>query len=129
MRRPLRLDYDAEITELGPRTVHASILDADGLVIVEEPGPDATWQDLDRIVEIINRESVALEALVRAEIAVARLKVALAFIASGAPTEEPEYGDWGGDTERAETWGGEQEHWRLAQIARTALAVVEGAAR
>jgi hypothetical protein len=86
------------------------------------PLPDGT-----RVDE--NRESASLDALVRAEVAVSRLKVALALIMSDAPTTEPEYDDWGGDTERAETWGGEQEHWRLAQIARDALAVVEGAAR
>jgi hypothetical protein len=55
------------------------------------------------------------------------LRAALGRIAADAPESEPEYDDWGGDTERAETWGGDQEHWRLAQIAREALAFEEEA--
>ena len=43
----------------------------------------------------------------------------------GAPPTEPEYQDWGGDTERAENYGAAQEHWRLAQIARAAIAAAE----
>ena len=47
-------------------------------------------------------------------------------IVRDAPETEPEYGDWGGDTERAERWGSAQEHWRLAELARAALAKAQG---
>lgn len=50
-----------------------------------------------------------------------RLEAALKEIVRDAPETEPVYDDWGGDTERAENWGGAQEHWRCAQIARKAL--------
>lgn len=53
------------------------------------------------------RESLAVEALRR--------------IAEDAPNEEPEYGDWGGDTERAEQWGLRAAAWKAGQIARKAL--------
>lgn len=46
---------------------------------------------------------------------------ALEDIWRDAPEEEPKYDDWGGDTERAERWGQEHEHWRLARIARSAV--------
>ena len=48
-------------------------------------------------------------------------------IVRDAPETEPEYGDWGGDTERAERWGSAQEHWRLAELARAALAKAQEA--
>ena len=47
-------------------------------------------------------------------------------IVRDAPETEPEYGDWGGDTECAERWGSAQEHWRLAELARAALAKPQG---
>lgn len=49
------------------------------------------------------------------------LRDALRKIIADAPEAEPEYGDWGGDTERAETWGSEHEEWRIAQLIRRAL--------
>lgn len=51
---------------------------------------------------------------------------ALEAIADGAVDEEPQYEDWGGDTERAEIWAGDHEHYRCAQIARAAIALVDG---
>ncbi len=47
-------------------------------------------------------------------------------IVRDAPEMEPEYDSWGGDTERAERWGGDWEHWRLAELARVVLAGGEG---
>ncbi len=46
-------------------------------------------------------------------------------IVRDAPETEPEYDSWGGDTERAERWGGDWEHWRLAELARVVLAGVK----
>ena len=53
------------------------------------------------------------------------LLACLREIVRDAPETEPEYGDWGGDTERAERWGSAQEHWRLAELARASLAKAE----
>ena len=50
-----------------------------------------------------------------------QLENCLQEVIRGAPEAEPEYKDWGGDTERAEIWGGTQEHWRIAEIVRKAL--------
>ena len=50
---------------------------------------------------------------------------ALKKVMQGAPPTEPDYQDWGGDTERAENYGAAQEHWRIAQIARAAIAAAE----
>ncbi len=50
------------------------------------------------------------------------LVTALEKIAADAPLEEPEYEDWGGDTEEAERWGMEHGAWTAAQTARRALA-------
>lgn len=46
---------------------------------------------------------------------------ALVRIANNAPTEHPEYDDWGGDTEEAERWGIAAGEYELARIARAAL--------
>ena len=54
------------------------------------------------------------------------LLACLREIVRDAPETEPEYGDWGGDTERAERWGGDWEHWRLAELARAVLAKAQG---
>ena len=53
------------------------------------------------------------------------LLACLREIVRDAPESEPEHGDWGGDTERAERWGSAQEHWRLAELARAVLAETE----
>lgn len=51
-----------------------------------------------------------------------RLRSALTEIGINAPAEEPEYDDWGGDTERAEQWGMNEAWWVAGGIARRALA-------
>ena len=50
MKAPLRLDYDYD-PEFGSS---CAIYDADGSLIVEEPGPEATWQDLEALVDAYN---------------------------------------------------------------------------
>ncbi len=60
MRFPLVLDYDHD-----PDTGSSSaILDADGRLIVEDPGPDATWRDLDTLVRYSNAHAERLAAAV-----------------------------------------------------------------
>lgn len=56
MKFPLRFEYDADASGDPPefRTVQAAIYDADGNCVVEEPGPDANWQDLEQLVNIAN---------------------------------------------------------------------------
>jgi hypothetical protein len=49
------------------------------------------------------------------------LASALREIIRRAPDQEPEYQEWGGDTEDAETWGQSAGLWEAAQIARAAL--------
>lgn len=51
---PLHFEYDAEILSTGPATCQAAIYDADGRLIVEEPGPDVSWQALEELVNIVN---------------------------------------------------------------------------
>jgi hypothetical protein len=51
----------------------------------------------------------------------ALLVAALLEIIERAPETEPEYEDWGGDTEDAETWGQSAGLWEAAEIARGAL--------
>ena len=43
-----------------------------------------------------------------------------------APAKEPEYQDWGGDTEGAETWGIATGLWEAAQRLRAALNLTKG---
>lgn len=50
-----------------------------------------------------------------------RLRKALEEIDQMAPVMEPEYDDWGGDTEAAENYGRESGLWDAGQIARVAL--------
>lgn len=50
-----------------------------------------------------------------------RLRKALEEIDQMAPIMEPEYDDWGGDTEAAENYGHESGLWDAGQIARAAL--------
>ena len=50
-----------------------------------------------------------------------QLENCLQQILQDAPELEPEYKDWGGDTERAEIWGGMQTHWEIAEIVREVL--------
>lgn len=52
---------------------------------------------------------------------------ALHEIVRRAPEEEPEYSDWGGDTEDAEVWGQSAGLWEAAQIARAAIKEVDRA--
>lgn len=60
-----------------------------------------------------------------AESASGILRDALEKIASEAPIEEPEYDDWGGDTEDAERWGLAAGAYPLGVIAREALEALE----
>lgn len=66
MRYPLRFEYDADMSGDPPafHTCQAAIYDADGACIVEEPGPDATWRDLEELVRLANLGQV-MEAGVR----------------------------------------------------------------
>lgn len=58
MKFPLRFEYDADMSGDPPEfhTVQAAIFDANGNCIVEEPGPEATWRDLEQLVEMANRD-------------------------------------------------------------------------
>ncbi len=60
MKLPLTLNYDF-CSDTGST---CSITDADGRLIVEEPGPEATWRDLEEIVRRVNAHDDLLEALV-----------------------------------------------------------------
>lgn len=42
---------------------------------------------------------------------------------SALQTREPDYDDWGGDTEEAETWGIEAGRFEAAKIARSVLSL------
>lgn len=61
------------------------------------------------------------QANARLMVASPALADALREIIRRAPATEPEYDDWGGDTEDAETWGQSAGLWEAAQIAREAL--------
>ena len=54
MRFPLRLETDAEQQGDHYVTTQASVYDADNRLIIEEPGPEATWWDLERLVFFAN---------------------------------------------------------------------------
>jgi hypothetical protein len=74
--------------------------------------------DLDELKEAADH---ALEAAAGLEEAPSQLVTALREIIRRAPDQEPEYQDWGGDTEDAETWGQSAGLWEAAEIAREAL--------
>ena len=100
-----------------PDVGHESVLGPDGILLADcsicTPTPEAA--SLERC-----RANARLIA------AAPELLACLREIVRDAPETEPEYGDWGGDTERAERWGSAQEHWRLAELARAALAKAQG---
>jgi hypothetical protein len=51
----------------------------------------------------------------------AACQAALRQIIRQAPSSQPEYEEWGGDTEKAEGWGQEQGWWQASQVARSGL--------
>lgn len=61
--RPWSFEYDADAVgdPLEFRTTEAAILGPKGELIVEEPGPEATWVELEHIVLCVNAHDELLE--------------------------------------------------------------------
>ena len=81
---------------------------------------DNASADADRIVACVNA-CAGIEDPAAELARLRRVEDAARAVVASAPEVEPEYEDWGGDTERAEVWGGLHGLWEAANALRAAL--------